>query len=187
MSEELKDLVASNLLELRKKTGKTQREVAAETGMTAAALSAYEKGIKQPQLDYAVRLARYYGVTLDKLCGLEETSGDAAMTGGEYLYYLTKLCETEHIEVKISESFVPWNEYPGEIDEGDAIMYADEQDRNGEPPQLGYVTLQIYSSMAAHFVSPYKKYLDLYRAGEIDEELFSLWKEKRFEQARGNV
>lgn len=63
--------VADILIKLRRKMGKTQKEVAKDTGISAVSLSAYENGRKEPLLSYAVRLASYYGVTLDSLCGIE--------------------------------------------------------------------------------------------------------------------
>lgn len=177
---ELKTLSA-NLLALRKKAGKTQQEVAAKVGMTAAALSAYETGKKQPQLDYAVRLARYYGVTLDSLCGIEDANKVEPMTGGEYLYYFTKLCEAKLVPVEISTSYIPWKEYPG-LDEEEQRYCEEEEEKTGKCTEYGCVTLKIYYTAAARFSEPYRRYLELYRAGEIDEELFTLWKQKHFER-----
>ena len=170
--------LAANLLMLRKKAGKTQREVAAEVGITAAALSAYEKGLKQPQPDYAARLANYYGVTLDHLCGLTDS---AEMLGSEYLYHFTKLCETGSIPVDISVNFVPWSEYP-RIENWEAEMYKKEENETGKTRNLGYVTLTIYDQMTSEFCKTYRKYLELYTAGHMDKDLFDLWKKDRFNQ-----
>lgn len=79
-----------NLFNLRRKTGKTQKEVAKDLGMTAAALSSYEKGIKEPSLSYAVKLARYYGASLDSMCGLESPTAHNP-TASDLLQTITSL------------------------------------------------------------------------------------------------
>ena len=53
--------VGENLKALRKKKGVTQREV-------AKMLSAIETEIKQPSLNVALALAKYYGITVEELC-----------------------------------------------------------------------------------------------------------------------
>ncbi len=54
---------------LRKEKGVTQKEVAAELGVSQALLSHYEKGIRECGLDFVVRLADYYDVSCDYLLG----------------------------------------------------------------------------------------------------------------------
>ena len=61
--------LSDRLSALRKEKGLTLRELAEQVGITAAALSSYEKGQKEPSLGYAKKLAQYYGVSLDYLCG----------------------------------------------------------------------------------------------------------------------
>lgn len=175
--EELKNL-AENLLKLRKRAGKTQKEVAADVEITAAALSSYENGRKQPQLDYLVRLANYYGVTLDWLCGLEDKT---EMLGSDYLRYLTKLCEVEGIPVEVTVTSIPWREYPY-LEEDDIDIYEEVERETGKKGKLKYVTLNIYDQMASEFCDTYRKYLELYRGGHMDKELFELWKKDRFNQ-----
>ena len=67
--------LSERLSALRKEKGLTLRELAEQVGITAAALSNYEKGQKEPSLGYAKKLAQYYGVSLDYLCGGEMRSG----------------------------------------------------------------------------------------------------------------
>ena len=66
--------LSDRLSALRREKGLTLRELAAQVGITAAALSNYEKGQKEPSLGYAKKLAQYYGVSLDELCGAETRS-----------------------------------------------------------------------------------------------------------------
>lgn len=182
--EELKAL-SENLLALRKKAGKTQQEVAAKVGMTAAALSAYETGKKQPKLDYAVRLARYYGVTLDRLCGNESENSEEITAGEKFLYYLTKLCEEdESIPIEIEVHELPFDEYPKFYENYKMSYCVFDSDKfvENKIAKIKYITLKIFSPQAANFSIPYKKYLELYRSGAIEADLFRLWKKQRIKQ-----
>lgn len=54
---------------LRKERGITQKQAAAELGVSQALLSHYEKGIRECGLDFVVRVADYYDVSCDYLLG----------------------------------------------------------------------------------------------------------------------
>lgn len=60
---------AHHLALLRHKCGISQREAAAALQVSQALLSHYEKGIREPGLDFVVRAADYYGVSTDLLLG----------------------------------------------------------------------------------------------------------------------
>lgn len=57
----------------------TQRRLAQALGVKAQAYNSWEQGKTLPRLDHLWRLARYYRVSLDRLCGYER---DAEATGG---------------------------------------------------------------------------------------------------------
>lgn len=54
---------------LRKERGLSQKQAAADLGISQALLSHYEKGIREGGLDFVVRVSRYYGVSCDYLLG----------------------------------------------------------------------------------------------------------------------
>lgn len=85
----------NNLFELRRKKGVTQRQVAADIGVTPASISAFEKGTKTPQLETAIKLAEYYDVSLDNLCGIKSArrNDDKPITKADVFRTLTTLCE----------------------------------------------------------------------------------------------
>lgn len=58
-----------NINELRRKLGVTQEELAAELGVTAAAVSKWEKGYTLPDVLMVCALADYFQVTTDELLG----------------------------------------------------------------------------------------------------------------------
>lgn len=62
-------VMAERLVRLRKARGLSQKQVAADLGISQALLSHYERGIRECGLDFTVRLADYYAVTCDYLLG----------------------------------------------------------------------------------------------------------------------
>ena len=60
---------AANLLLQRQRAGVSQRQAAQDLQVSQALLSHYEKGIREPGLDFVVRAAEYYGVSTDVLLG----------------------------------------------------------------------------------------------------------------------
>ena len=64
-----------NLLNLRKRLGLTQQQVADALGINVVTYYGYEKGRSEPSLRMLIRLANFYNVTLDYLCGHKTQSG----------------------------------------------------------------------------------------------------------------
>ena len=54
---------------LRRDKGLSQREAAADLGVSQALLSHYENGAREPKLEFVVRVCDYYEVTADYLLG----------------------------------------------------------------------------------------------------------------------
>ena len=61
--------IGKNILEQRKKKNITQEELAAELGVTAAAVSKWENGYTLPDILMLCALADYFEVTTDELLG----------------------------------------------------------------------------------------------------------------------
>ena len=61
--------LGKNIFELRKAKGVTQEELAAELGVTAAAVSKWEKGATLPDVLMLCAIADYFYVTTDELLG----------------------------------------------------------------------------------------------------------------------
>lgn len=53
----------------RTKRRKTLKQVEADTGIGNSNLSRWERGKVLPNIDFCVKLAEYYGITLDELVG----------------------------------------------------------------------------------------------------------------------
>ena len=65
---------------LRKERGITQKQAAADLGISQAQLSHYEKGIRECSLAFVVQVADYYGVSCDYLLGRSADRGSVLPT-----------------------------------------------------------------------------------------------------------
>ena len=63
--------LGKNIYELRRERGITQEELAGELGVTAAAVSKWEKGATLPDVLMVCAIADFFGVTTDALLGRE--------------------------------------------------------------------------------------------------------------------
>lgn len=65
---------------LRKERGLSQRSVAAELGISQALLSHYEKGIREPGLDFVTKICVFYDVSADYMLGLTDKKNSGVPT-----------------------------------------------------------------------------------------------------------
>ena len=63
------DFLCNKIAELRADARISQRQLAKEVGTSQANLSRWEKGIIAPSILECWRLADYFGVSIDYLCG----------------------------------------------------------------------------------------------------------------------
>ena len=68
--EEVKDIVAKNIHELRKKNNMTQLELAEKLNYSDKTVSKWEKGENSPDITVLVEIANIFGVSLDYLVKL---------------------------------------------------------------------------------------------------------------------
>ena len=62
-------LFSERLIELREKNKLSQAEAAKEFGVVVRAYQRYEYGEREPRLSTFIRMADFYGVSLDYLAG----------------------------------------------------------------------------------------------------------------------
>ena len=67
------------LCALRKGRNISQRQAAADLGISQALLSHYENGAREPGLGFVCRACDYYGVTADYLLGRSAHPGDVSL------------------------------------------------------------------------------------------------------------
>lgn len=63
--------VTTHLREVRKSKGLTQKEVAEALLISKDSLSRYERGEQDPRLDIAIRLSKYYNVSMESLYDIQ--------------------------------------------------------------------------------------------------------------------
>jgi transcriptional regulator with XRE-family HTH domain len=68
--------IANRLVELRKKSGLSQEELAAKLGLSRQAVSKWERAEASPDTDNLICLAKLYGVSLDHLLNTDESIDD---------------------------------------------------------------------------------------------------------------
>ena len=90
--------VGNNILNLRKQKNITQEELAAELGVTAAAVSKWEKGYTLPDILMLCALADFFAVTTDELLGRATVQKQAII-----------VAETEELGQKIAELIGKYN------------------------------------------------------------------------------
>lgn len=73
------------LLDLRKQKNKTIAEMAKDTGISASAISNYERGIRKPDADTLIALAKYFDCSTDYLLGLAEFQSTTALENSNEL------------------------------------------------------------------------------------------------------
>ena len=59
--------LAKNLKNLRKQKGLSQIDFSADIGLSRSTVANWETGERQPDIEMIIRLAEYFGVTLDEL------------------------------------------------------------------------------------------------------------------------
>jgi transcriptional regulator with XRE-family HTH domain len=64
-------MIGERLRKLRKANNLTQEQVAAYLNVAKSTISQYENNINEPDIETIVKLADWYGVTLDQLLGRE--------------------------------------------------------------------------------------------------------------------
>jgi len=74
----MKSDLAVILSELRHEKGLSQRQAAAELGVSQALLSHYENDAREPKLEFVIKACEYYQVTADYILGRTNERGDGA-------------------------------------------------------------------------------------------------------------
>ena len=76
-------MFAERLRELREKHGLTQKELGNALNVTSQTISNYEIGKREPEISEFIKLADYFGVSIDYLIGRTNTM----MEQNEKIYY----------------------------------------------------------------------------------------------------
>ena len=174
------------ILEVRTQKGLTQKQLAEAARIAPGSLSAYEQGQKAPPVDAAARIAKALGVSLDWLFGFEEgKEGGAPKTYGDVIKALIPLTQIGFRVVMGKErcdnnGFIPSDEEVMSFDE----MIGSSVDGGrfyGEYPYSDWAFLRFNSDKLIKFFDSWSKLYKLYADGEVEEEVYQIWLDKRIE------
>lgn len=166
------------LKDLRQKKGVTLSQAAEGAGMTAPALSYYEKDEKDPSLEYAIKLADYYGVTLDELCGRSSTS--SSLDGLMRAFLILRRSEMVQ-ELNFKEVY--WRESK-EVDQFEDDCYCIAEEENpGLSIKLKKALWCIHNDRLTRFMEAYEQLSKLVESKQLDSSVLDIWLEKQFMDA----
>ena len=102
----MKENFAIKLRELRKASGMTQEQLAAEFGVSVQAVSKWETAASYPDIELMPRIADLFGVSLDEL--LRDVKNEKNIDAGEKIYtdaeqQCDAACRPESIEVEYED------------------------------------------------------------------------------------
>ena len=114
----MKSALAIKLSSLRRESGYSQRQAAADLDVSQALLSHYENGAREPKLEFVIKACDYYGVSADYILGrIEERDGESAKlakTVGDIVRTLEELKHTEaELITKLKQSVDTGGSEPG--------------------------------------------------------------------------
>ena len=69
---EVEKIFAERLKDLRMEEKLSMKQLGLKLGVSDAAISRWENGLQIPNIVYLVLIAKYFNVTTDYLCGLED-------------------------------------------------------------------------------------------------------------------
>ncbi len=130
----MKENFAIKLRELRKASGMTQEQLAAEFGVSVQAVSKWETAASYPDIELMPRIADLFGVSLDEL--LRDVKNEKNIDAGEEIHtdaeqQCDAACSPESVEVEYEDENDDENDDDDEDDDDDENDDDDEEDDDG--------------------------------------------------------
>lgn len=152
------DIFKERFEEIRRHRNVTQKEIADAIGLTSQAISSYLSGRTKPSLDIAAKIAEFFGVSLDWLCGLSSeltVQGSIPKTYGELIMNIDKLLKMD--------------------------MFITMDYMGGDPayPDGNFAEIHFHDYYLADFFKEWMRVKELRDNKTIDKELYELWIEKQ--------
>ncbi len=142
----------------RDKKGITIKELAERCDVSASAMNRYLSMAGVPPLDVAATMAQELGVSLDWLCGLSNADGqEKKYATGKIVRLLSELLANPTVD-----------------DDGNKSYVANFETHNGCAIRVE----QLKTKRSIDFQS-WSKFIDLYRNGTIDADMYNAWLEKK--------
>ena len=143
----------------RDKKGITIKELAERCGVSASAMNRYLSMAGVPTLDVAATMAQVLGVSLDWLCGLSNADGqEKKFTTGKIVRLLSELLAN-----------------PTMVN-GEKVYAANFDD---DPRCAGMLYIEQSKIPSSIDFQSWSKFIDLYRNGTIDADMYNAWVEKK--------
>lgn len=151
-------ILSSRIKELRRKNSLTQRDLAKAINTTATSISAYETGLKIPSISIVKKIAEYFNVSLDWLCGVSDNQSNNGITTYADIIKLLILIE-QHINLNLD--FTTERIYDSLIE---------------------CATIYVRDKTIQSFIKEWKKVQELHSDNTIDDDLYQLWIDKQLKQ-----
>lgn len=103
----MKEFIGNKIKYLRTSHKLNQKELSAKIKVTQASLSLFENGNKLPSIDVLVRISKYFNVSLDWLCGLDNKPRFYTMADIIHAFLEFEKLSAEPFEIKIDSNEAP--------------------------------------------------------------------------------
>lgn len=180
-------IFSKRLKEARRAKDFTQAQLAKQSGVTAATISAYEstdskKGCN-PSLENAAKLAEALNVSLDWLCG-SIVNKDKVDTV-DFLRMIVKLNEISRVSIDVVD--IEDTDIMKKVFNAYNLFSQDEHWDNAQcceainiPPAWDLPLVGFENCHINKFLTEWQKIKVLYNSNTIDENLYKLWLDKQF-------
>lgn len=173
--------LAQNLTIIRKQKSLLQKDVAKAVGITATALSAYEKGQREPTLSVIYKLAEYYDISMDRLCGREcAVTLPSQPLRSEVLRFISQLHEEMLYYPSVSDTRLEIEtsiRKPIEDDRSQVGFF----DEESEPDAAVYCVNLKFASMLPwmfDYINDLTKLLDIQHDNGLSVDIVSPWRKE---------
>lgn len=92
--------------ELRIKAGISQRELAQKLGYFPQAISRYESGQGEPNVETLIKLANFFNVSIDELVGRETDTINLKYLNESESYLIKKILKMNSLELAKTKAYV---------------------------------------------------------------------------------
>lgn len=163
----------------------TQRQLAEAASIAPGSLSAYEKGDKTPPVDVAARIAKALGVSIDWLFGLEDEAGKGELKSYADVIRTLLPITTLQFHVELTKESIYWQDDSFRAPDDEVPIYLQEEQiaemegRNKKTVTVDHAVLKIWNGPLANFFESWAKLYNLYRDGEIYEDMYQAWIDKK--------
>lgn len=159
-----KEVFVARLKDARERKDITLKELAEKCNVSLSAINRYVAMTSMPTIEVAASIAEALDVSLDWLCGLKEKEDDhSEMTTGKLVRMLSRFLTTTTL---INSDNKAYNAAD--------FTYSDD----------GTVFVAIYQGNIPNVMdfASWHSFINLYKNGTIDEEMYSAWIEKKAQE-----